>query len=64
MTKHEKLVVSAYTGYLMTSFAEFHEYVEKVLARPIFTHELGEEILTHKLQDAVREDFYKICKEE
>ena len=31
MTTTEKIVVSAYTGYLMCDFDLLHQYVEKVL---------------------------------
>lgn len=41
MTKQEKIIVSAYTGYLMCNFSDLHEYVEKKFNRPVFTHEMG-----------------------
>ena len=41
MTKHEAIVVSAYTGFLMCDFGDVHEYIEKKLGRPIWTHEFA-----------------------
>lgn len=41
MTKQERLIVSAYTGVLMCDFSEFQIYVEQLLQRPVFTHELA-----------------------
>ena len=41
MTDRERLVVSAYTGVLMCDFAKFQSYVEELLGRPVFTHEMG-----------------------
>ena len=42
MTKQESLLISAYTGYLLThSFAEFHAFCEELLGRPIMTHQLA-----------------------
>lgn len=41
MTKQERLIVSAYTGVLMCDFSEFQTYVEQLLQRPVFTHELA-----------------------
>lgn len=64
MTKHEKLVVSAYTGTLMTSFGDFHEYVEKLLGYPVFTHEFASPNLYDKLRELVKEEFLDICKSE
>ena len=45
MTKKEKLIVSAYTGVLMTKFDELHEFVEKKFGRPVWTHEFGDKNL-------------------
>jgi len=44
LTDDEKAVISAYTGYAMLTgekWGYFHEYLEKLAQRPIFTHELG-----------------------
>ena len=35
MTKQEKVIVSAYTGVLMCDFSDMHEYIEKVMGRPV-----------------------------
>ena len=44
MTKEESLLISAYTGYMICSqFSELHEYIEEVMDKPIFTHQLGSE---------------------
>lgn len=51
MTKREAAIVSAYTGYLCGSFSEMHRYVEEIMKRPVFTHEMG----TGKTMDAIRE---------
>ena len=47
MTLHEKVVLSAYTGILMCDFSEVHKYIEKLLGRPVWTHELASEALCH-----------------
>lgn len=41
MTIAEKIVVSAYTGYLMCDFDLMHQYIEKVMGRPVWTHEMA-----------------------
>lgn len=64
MTKQEKLIVSAYTGFLMTNFDDFHEYVEKLLNRPVFTHEFSLDIIISEIQAKSKADFLKLCKEE
>lgn len=63
MTKEERLIVSAYTGILMTQFGEFHEFAEVKLGRPIWTHEFASEILMNKLKKSVEDDFLNLCKD-
>ena len=41
MTKREAAIVSAYTGVLIGDFDEVHKYIEELLGRPVFTHELA-----------------------
>ena len=61
MTKEEKLIVSAYTGVLMTEFNDLHEFIEEKLGRPVWTHELANELVVEELKMAVKEDFLKLC---
>ena len=63
MTKEEKLIVSAYTGILMVDFDELHKFIEKRLGRPVFTHELADELVCKEIEKAVKEDFLKLCEE-
>ena len=64
MTKEEKLIVSAYTGILMTDFNNLHEFIEKKLGRPVLTHDLANELVVNELKEAVKEDFLKLCAED
>ena len=61
MTKEERLIVSAYTGVLMTSFNEFHKFAEEKLGRPIFTHEFADKVVIDDLKEAVYGDFMSLC---
>lgn len=63
MTKEEKLIISAYTGILMTDFSDLHKFIEKKLGRPVWTHELANELVVNELKNAVKEDFLKLCAE-
>jgi hypothetical protein len=62
MTQEEKLVVSAYTGILMTNFSEFHEYCEKIMGRPIWSHEFASENFNKELKEKVKNNFIKLCE--
>jgi hypothetical protein len=61
MTKHEKIIVSAYTGILMCDFHDVHQYIEEKLGRPVQTYELTQQSVTDELRDACREDFIALC---
>lgn len=61
MTKQERIVVSAYTGVLMCDFADMHEYIEKKLGRPVFTHELADHDVWEDIKSATKQDFLELC---
>lgn len=58
MTKREAAIVSAYTGYLIGEFSDFHDYVEEIMGRPIFTHELLN--IAVELKEKSKKDFMNI----
>lgn len=64
MTKHEKLIVSAYTGVLMVEFGDFHKWVEELSGYPVWTHEFATEDFWLRLKEKTKDEFLKICKEE
>ena len=60
MTKREAAIVSAYTGYLIGEFSTLHEYAEKIMGRPVFTHEFGSLRLAEALRRQAKIDFVTI----
>ena len=64
MTKQEKIIVSAYTGTLMYDFGDVHEYIERKLGRPVYTHELVDKNIWKEIEEKSKEDFLEICKQE
>ena len=64
MTLHEKGVLSAYTGILMCDMAEVHKYIEKLLGRPVWTHELASETLWAQIKNKAKPDFLEIINSE
>lgn len=40
MTKKEAAIVAAYTGYVIGDLSTMHAYIEKLMGRPVWTHEL------------------------
>lgn len=64
MTKKECAIVMAYTGACMLSgddFNIFHEYVEKLMGKPIWTHEIG--YLETEIKEKSKKDFLRLCAE-
>lgn len=64
MTEQERVIVSAYTGYLLCGFDKVHKYIEEKLGRPVWTHELASDEIWHEIQDATREDFMRLGERE
>ncbi len=64
MTEKEKIIVSAYTGYLMCDFSKVHEYIQEILERPVYTHELADSNIQEEIREKSKLDFIKICGSE
>ena len=63
MTKHEAAVIMAYTEVTLLAhedFRYFHGYVEKLIGRPVFTHQLAE--LAEEIKEKAKPEFLKICQ--
>ncbi len=61
MTSQEGAIISAYTGILIGSFGALHKYVELILARPVFTHELGNKEIEQEIKEKSENDFMALC---
>lgn len=55
LNKEQAAIVSAYTGFLVGSFSGLHEYVEKLLGRPIWTHQFPD--LADEIKEKSKQDF-------
>ena len=64
MTPREAAIVSAYTGYLIGDFSVMHAYIEEKMGRPVFTHEMGNDMFMKELQQEAKSDFISINIEE
>ncbi len=64
MTQYEKLIVSAYTGILMTEMHDFQNFVEKTLGRPVQTIEFANQEIWEALKEKLKPEFMKLCEEE
>jgi len=57
MNKRESAIVSAYTGILAGPFDALHEYVEEIMERPVFTHEMGDSQIAQEIKEKSKDDF-------
>jgi hypothetical protein len=60
MTKREAAIVGAYTGVLLGEFSDMHEYIEEVMKRSVFTHEMGSQEIADEIKEKSKEDFVNI----
>lgn len=64
MTDREKAVVMAYTGTCMLTgdkFRIFHKYIEDIMGRPVYTHELA--YLSKIIRKKSESDFIALCED-
>lgn len=60
MTHEEAIILSAYTGTLLVKdFSEVHAYIEKLLERPVYLHELAYTEVWYKIREKL---WPKICE--
>lgn len=57
LTAEQAAVISAYTGFLIGDFSAMHAYVEKIMGRPVWTHEMGSESVQDEIRKRARADF-------
>lgn len=62
MTKREGAILSAYTGLMLCDFYDFHKYVEEIMERPVWTHELGFPNIQNEIKKRSKTDFENIMK--
>lgn len=62
--KRWPLVVSGFTGILASGMSEFHADVERVLERPVFTHEFADKEVTAEIREAYRAEFLELVERE
>ena len=62
MTRREAAVITAFTGILIGSFSDFHEYAESIMGRPIWSHEFGNKAFSAAIKEKSRSDFLAISE--
>ena len=57
MTKREAAIVGAYTGVVVGSFDDIQKYIEELVGRPVWTHELASEQFFDEIHQLAKPDF-------
>lgn len=58
ITKREAAIISAYTGFLLGEWDEVHKYIQELMGRPVWTHEMPK--LWDEIQAKAKPDFMKL----
>ena len=65
MKKKEAILISAYTGFLLTkNFSDVHEFCEKICGRPIWTHEFSEKSVQEEIKEKCKPLIIKMIESE
>lgn len=63
LTKEQAAIIGVYSGISCGPFSDVHELAEKLLDRPVFTHELAYRHIWNDLREKVTPQFLEICHE-
>ena len=60
MNEKECAIISAYTGILCGGFSVYHKYIEEIMGRPIYIHELADKAIMQDIKNASYNDFINL----
>ena len=60
-TKEQAAIIGAYTGVCAGSVSDLHEYIEELLGRPVWTHELADPTIWSEIKEAAKPYFLALC---
>lgn len=60
ITKREAAIITAYTGIVLGSFGEAHKFIEEILGRSVWTHELANNELWEEIKEKAKPHFIAI----
>ena len=62
LTKEQAAIIGAYTGITCGPFADVHEYCERIMGGPIWTHQFP--ALQERIREAAKADFIALCHDD
>ena len=65
MTKQEAILISAYTGFLLTkNWNDVHKFIEETLGRPVQTIEIANPKVIEEIREKLKPQIIEMIKEE
>ena len=62
LTREQAAIVGAFTGYLCGPFSDVHATIERVMGRPVWTHEMGSSGgIMEEVRERMKAEFLAIC---
>ena len=62
MPCEESAIISAYTGFLTGPFDAMHEYVEKLIGTPVWTHQFADKDFYSLIKEKSKADFIRLAE--
>jgi len=64
LTKEQAAIIGVYTGFSCGPFSDVHEKFEKLLGRPVWTHEMADKEIWNLAKEKVKDEFLALCFKE
>jgi hypothetical protein len=61
LTREQAAIIGAFTGILCGPFEDVHGVIERVLDRPVFTHEMTDRDLWAEVKKLIEPEYLAIC---
>ncbi|MGL4248760.1 MAG: hypothetical protein ACRCR5_08235 [Lactococcus garvieae] len=63
ITEKERIIMSAFTGIMLTKDTDgLMQYMENLLQRSVFTHELSSSVIWQEIKEKSKPDFLNMMK--
>ncbi len=64
LTRYQAAIIGAYSGILCGPMGDLHQYIEKVMGRPVWTHEMGDSAVMAQVKEKAKPEFLMIVARE
>ncbi len=61
LNSEQAAIIGAFTGYLCGPFSDMHAYIERIMGRPVWTHEMADKAVMEQIKEAAKPDFLALC---